>query len=98
MDLELERRELVRLDPVMFDSRLAEKVESAAGRLKLRSKRLFSGAGHDAQMMQRICPSIMIFVPSHLGISHNPNEYSSPQDIQAGVDVLANSVLEEILG
>lgn len=39
-----------------------------------------SGAGHDAQMLARICPSAMIFVPSAGGISHNPREHTDPAD------------------
>ena len=52
-----------------------------------------SGAGHDAQEMAVICPVGMIFVPSKNGISHSPTEYSSPQDITNGANVLLHTVL-----
>jgi hypothetical protein len=47
-----------------------------------------SGAGHDAQDMTHIAPTGMIFVPSAGGISHSPKEFTSPEDIANGVDVL----------
>ena len=56
-------------------------------------KRLPSGAGHDAQMMARLCPTGMVFVPSRDGISHNPAEYTEPDDLVAGADVLLGSML-----
>jgi N-carbamoyl-L-amino-acid hydrolase len=52
-----------------------------------------SGAGHDAQMMARICPSAMVFVPSIAGISHNPAEHTEPQDLIAGANVLVRTIL-----
>ena len=56
-------------------------------------KRLPSGAGHDAQMMARLCPTGMVFVPSRDGISHNPAEFTEPDDLVAGADVLLGSML-----
>ena len=52
-----------------------------------------SGAGHDAQEMAHLGPMGMIFVPSVGGISHSPREFSRPQDIANGVDVLLNAVV-----
>ena len=52
-----------------------------------------SGAGHDAQMLARICPSAMIFTPSIGGISHNPAEATSPVHIEAGANVLLDVML-----
>jgi N-carbamoyl-L-amino-acid hydrolase len=51
-----------------------------------------SGAGHDAQMLARIAPSAMIFVPSVRGISHNPAEHTEPAHLAAGVDVLLHTL------
>jgi N-carbamoyl-L-amino-acid hydrolase len=56
-------------------------------------RRLPSGAGHDAQMLARLCPSGMIFVPSAGGISHNPAEHTSPEHIEAGANVLLDVLL-----
>lgn len=52
-----------------------------------------SGAGHDAAWVSKICKSSMIFVPSKDGISHNPNEYTSPEDCELGAQVLLGAVL-----
>ncbi len=57
-------------------------------------KRMTSGAGHDAQMMARICPSAMIFVPSAGGISHNPAEHTADEDIIAGASILLDVVTD----
>jgi N-carbamoyl-L-amino-acid hydrolase len=51
-----------------------------------------SGAGHDAQMIARIAPSAMIFVPSRDGISHNPREHTDADDLVAGADILLDVV------
>ncbi len=45
-------------------------------------------------MMAAVCPTAMIFIPSQDGISHNVNEYSSPEDIEAGANVLLNVALK----
>jgi N-carbamoyl-L-amino-acid hydrolase len=55
--------------------------------------RLASGAGHDAQMLARVCPAGMVFVPSERGISHNPAERTAPADIEAGANVLLQVLL-----
>jgi N-carbamoyl-L-amino-acid hydrolase len=53
-----------------------------------------SGATHDAQSMGRLAPMGMIFVPSVRGISHAPEEFTPPQDVINGVNVLLRSVLQ----
>ena len=60
----------------------------------LSTNRIFSGAGHDAQMFAPHCPTAMIFVPSDKGISHNINEYTSPEQVANGANVLLQTVLE----
>ena len=79
---------LARFAPVTFDNKIVELVEEAAAARDLRARRMTSGAGHDAQMMARLCPAAMIFVPSVGGISHNPREYTLPADLVAGANVL----------
>lgn len=69
-------------------------IERAADTLSLAHVRLPSGAGHDAQMMARLGPMGMIFVPSIGGISHSPRELTSWEDCARGADVLLGSVLE----
>ena len=68
-------------------------IEEAAGRVGLRTKRLPSGAGHDAQMMALLGPMGMIFVPSIGGISHSPNELTRWEDCANGANVLLETVL-----
>ncbi|WP_248925819.1 allantoate deiminase [Paenibacillus hamazuiensis] len=51
---------------------------------------MYSGAGHDAQIVSAICPAAMVFVPSYNGISHSPHEFTSENDLAAGIVVLAD--------
>lgn len=68
-------------------------VEDAARSLGLASRRMPSGAGHDAQSVARFAPAGMIFVPSRGGISHSPDEYTAPEQIGQGADVLFQALL-----
>lgn len=88
--ISLER--LARSEPVIFDTAIVETIEAAATGLGLRSRRMTSGAGHDAQMMARICRTAMVFVRSVSGISHNPREYTPETDLVAGANVLLEVV------
>jgi N-carbamoyl-L-amino-acid hydrolase len=90
----IRERMLARFEPVVFDPAVVDLVERTAQRLGHSTLRLPSGAGHDAQMLARVCPAGMIFVPSVGGISHNPAEYTAPEDLVAGVNVLLQVVLE----
>ena len=87
-------RRLARFEPVEFDSRIVDLVERTASRLGHSTRRLPSGAGHDAQMLARMCPSGMVFVPSVGGISHNPKEFTSAEHLEAGANVLLGAMLE----
>ena len=90
----LEKQTLARFSPVEFDTVIIDMVEKAAAASDYTYCRLPSGAGHDAQMFAPNCPTGMIFIPSKHGISHNINEFSSEQDIAAGMDVLMKVLLE----
>ncbi|MGE0880704.1 MAG: Zn-dependent hydrolase [Acidimicrobiia bacterium] len=90
----IERRTLARFAPVSFDDSMIDRVEAHARKLGAAVKRLPSGAGHDAQMLARICPASMIFVPSANGISHNPSEYTAPEALELGANVLLSVVAE----
>tara|TARA_B100001750_G_scaffold247960_1_gene275857 strand:- start:1755 stop:3053 length:1299 start_codon:yes stop_codon:yes gene_type:complete len=79
--------------PQLTDSNIRTIINQSAQSLGLSTKEMPSGAGHDAQEMAVICPVGMIFVPSKNGISHSPTEYSSPQDITNGANVLLHTVL-----
>ena len=89
----VESRVLARFEPVEFDDRVVQLVEAAARERGQSVYRMPSGAGHDAQMLARVCPAAMIFVPSVDGISHNPAEYTSDADIEAGANVLLDVML-----
>ena len=88
------RRVLVRFEPVIFHDRVIDMVESAARARGDSVQRMPSGAGHDAQMLARMCPSGMIFVPSHKGLSHNVNEHTDQADLIAGANILLDVMLQ----
>jgi N-carbamoyl-L-amino-acid hydrolase len=73
---------------------LIKKIEGHANARGYRHQRIVSGAGHDAQMLAGLCPSAMIFIPSIGGLSHNPAEYSRPEDIEAGLQILYDVLVE----
>ena len=85
-------------DPVLSHPALTDKgfqklIDSTARSLGFSTKVMPSGAGHDAQEIARIGPVGMIFIPSIGGISHSPKEFSRPQDIENGANVLLETVL-----
>lgn len=79
--------------PAMADPGIQKKIEEAAASLRLKTMRLPSGAGHDAQWMARLAPMGMIFVPSIGGISHSPKELTTWQDCANGANVLLHTIL-----
>ncbi|PAS96247.1 MAG: Zn-dependent hydrolase [Candidatus Dactylopiibacterium carminicum] len=87
-------RPLARFAPVAFDPRVVEEVAAQAGVLGLSTLRMPSGAGHDAQILARVCPAGMIFVPSAGGLSHNVREYTAPQALAQGAQVLLQVVMQ----
>lgn len=80
-------------DAALAAPRMQEAIERAAARIGLASVRLPSGAGHDAQMMARLAPMGMVFVPSVGGVSHSPKELTSWDDCARGAAVLLEAVL-----
>lgn len=91
--VEITNRSLARIDPVTFDPAVIDAIDQSAQQLGYLRKHMISGAGHDAQIMGPACPTAMIFIPSKNGISHNTTEYSTPEDIEAGVNVLLHTLL-----
>ena len=79
--------------PALTDARVRETIRDAARTAGFTSLDLPSGAGHDAQQVAHFAPIGMIFVPSRGGISHSPREYSSPEDIARGAEVLYRTIL-----
>lgn len=80
--------------PAPTDTRIRSLITEAARELGLSTKSMPSGAGHDAQDMARLGPVGMIFVPSVGGISHSPREFSRPEDIANGANVLLHTLLK----
>lgn len=89
---EIHAERLARFRPVRFAPEIVAAIEAAAAGRRLACRRMTSGAGHDAQMIARIAPAAMIFVPSRAGISHNPAEFSAGDDLVAGANVLLDVV------
>ena len=87
-DVTIALRDLARFPATPFDETLIAGIEACAAEFGLPVRRIISGAGHDAQMMARLCPTAMIFIPSIGGLSHNPAERSTDADIVAGADIL----------
>jgi len=87
---------LARFEPVRFNADLVNAIEASAQRLGLSHRRMTSGAGHDAQMLARIAPAAMIFVPSRDGISHNPREHTDDTQLIQGAQVLLDVVAQRL--
>jgi N-carbamoyl-L-amino-acid hydrolase len=79
--------------PALTDPRIQALITEEVKALGLSSKQMQSGAGHDAQDMAKIVPVGMIFVPSVNGISHSPKEYTFPEDMANGANVLLRTLL-----
>jgi N-carbamoyl-L-amino-acid hydrolase len=90
---EIEIRPTSHHESALATPAVQQAIEGAASRLGLRFTRLPSGAGHDAQMMARLGPMGMIFVPSMGGISHSPREFTRWEDCTRGADALLHTVL-----
>jgi beta-ureidopropionase / N-carbamoyl-L-amino-acid hydrolase len=80
--------------PARCDPRIRDVIDAAARELDRRTLSMPSGAGHDAQEMATLGPIGMVFIPSVGGVSHSPREFSRPQDITSGADVLLHALIE----
>lgn len=92
-DVEISTRPLARFEPVEFDPTIVDLVAAVAADHGIDAMRMPSGAGHDAQMLARVCPAGMVFVPSVRGLSHNPAEHTDAADLVAGADVLLHAMV-----
>jgi N-carbamoyl-L-amino-acid hydrolase len=81
-----------------MDEGMMQAIERAATKLGLSHTRLVSFAGHDTLAMSAITPSAMLFVPSVAGISHNPREFTRPEDVVNGTNTLLHTLLEMVAG
>jgi hydantoinase/carbamoylase family amidase len=84
------------LDPLELDPELVDAVEQAAVAEGTGVLRMPSGAGHDAMVVGRHVPAAMIFVPSRGGVSHTPEEYTSPSQVEVGMRVLAGVLRQSL--
>ncbi len=84
--------------PAICDAQLVATVAAAGGEFGLGVKKMISRAYHDSLFMAQICPTTMIFIPCRGGVSHRPDEYSSPEQIERGVQVLALTLAKLAVG
>jgi hydantoinase/carbamoylase family amidase len=96
--LDVEVEQTYALEPLALDPRLVDTVEAAAAAAGASSRRMPSGAGHDAMVIGRHVPAAMLFVPSRGGISHSPDEYSDAPQVELGTRVLAEALRRTLEG
>jgi len=82
------------LDPTSLDTALVDRLAATSRDLGYRTITMPSGAGHDAQTMQQVCPAGLIFVPSTGGISHAPEEHTPWPDIGRGANLLLHALIQ----
>ncbi len=80
--------------PVAFDTRLADLLRDKASMRQLTTRDMIAAAGHDSVLMASLTPSAMLFIPSVGGITHNPREYSTKEQIARGAQILLDAVVE----
>ncbi len=88
--LEMER---VNVDPpAVCDAALVKTISEICRAQKISCKKMISRAYHDSLFMAQIYPTTMIFIPCFKGYSHRPDEFSSPEQIEKGARILAESL------
>jgi N-carbamoyl-L-amino-acid hydrolase len=80
--------------PIAFDTVLGALLRRKAEARQLSTRDMIAAAGHDSVLIAPLCPSAMLFVPSVGGITHNPKEYSTAEQVARGAQVLLDAVLE----
>lgn len=91
-DLMFEFSVVSEIPPVPCNGEIIAAIEDSAAELKLETLRMPSGAAHDTQMVARVAPAGMIFVPSKDGRSHSPAEWTAWDDIEKGANVLLHTL------
>jgi hydantoinase/carbamoylase family amidase len=87
------REEMVNADaPAQCAPAVTEALSQACAKHSFAAIRMVSRAYHDSLFMSRIAPVAMLFIPCRNGYSHRPDEYASPEDIERGVLVLAETL------
>jgi N-carbamoyl-L-amino-acid hydrolase len=91
--LEMEILPIREEDPVPLDNRLVHLLQDCCEARNVSYEIMPSGAGHDAMQMAKIAPAGMLFIPSRRGISHSPLEWSDPEHICLGTQLLTDAVI-----
>jgi allantoate deiminase len=87
-EMELFISQWMDVKPVKMDEQMGEWARELAEKKNIRHQNMISGAGHDAQVFGDVCPTCLLFVPSQKGISHSPTEYTGPEDLEVGIELL----------
>jgi len=96
--IKIETRRTVDRAPGRFDTRLTTLIEQVTEESGFASMRMHTVAGHDAVPLAGVMPSAMLFVPSVGGVSHNEAEFTRPEDLHAGAEVLAGALARLVTG
>ncbi|AJY48966.1 MULTISPECIES: Zn-dependent hydrolase [Halomonadaceae] len=91
----VELRDVQRVPPTPFDADLVNLIRTSSDTLGIPYRDIETGAGHDAVFISRVAPTAMIFVPCEDGISHNESENATPEDLEAGANVLLHTMLSK---
>ncbi|WP_277585035.1 Zn-dependent hydrolase [Psychrobacillus antarcticus] len=91
--LKIVSQEIIKEEPVLLSTEIIDAMETICMEQDISYQMMPSGAGHDAMNMVNLCPTGLIFVPSVNGLSHHPDEYTDPDDILIGIDVLEKIVI-----
>lgn len=89
-DLIIDWKQWMNVEPVAMDAMMHSKIKTLAEQKQISFQDIVSGAGHDAQVFASTLPTNLIFVPSKGGISHNPQEFTSSEDLEVGVKLLTD--------
>ena len=92
--IKVDKEVLVDVPAVSFDKGVINAISESCKQLGYSSHKMHSGAGHDAQILATRYPAAMIFIPSKNGVSHAVDEYSSPEDVEKGANVMLHTVLQ----
>ena len=80
--------------PIAFDAKLGALLRRKAEDRQLSTRDMTAAAGHDSVLIAPLCPSAMLFIPSVGGITHNPNEFSTKEQVARGAQVLLDAIVE----
>lgn len=80
--------------PVLLHEEVAEHLSNTCEQMGISYLQMVSGAGHDAMNMGKLCPTGLLFIPCRDGLSHHPEEFASAGDMEVGVRLLKQAVLD----